>query len=72
MARHLALANITLAAILNDTTGCLVAAAYKWPDTAVGVIIGTGTNASYVEVSGQGGSLASPAVPINTTGGWKR
>ena len=54
MARHPALANITLAAILNDTTGCLVAAAYKWPDTAVGVIIGTGTNASYVEVSGPG------------------
>ena len=51
MARHPALANITLAAILNDTTGCLVAAAYKWPDTAVGVIIGTGTNASYVEVN---------------------
>ena len=40
---------ITVAAILNDTTGCLVAAAYKRPDTAIGVIIGTGTNASYVE-----------------------
>ena len=34
---------------MNDTTGCLIACAYKHPDCRVGVIIGTGTNASYVE-----------------------
>eukprot|EP00092_Neocalanus_flemingeri_P027397 GFUD01029713.1.p1 GENE.GFUD01029713.1~~GFUD01029713.1.p1 ORF type:complete len:527 (+),score=123.28 GFUD01029713.1:254-1834(+) len=41
--------DINVCAILNDTTGCLIACAYKRPDCAVGVIIGTGTNASYVE-----------------------
>ena len=40
---------IKVSAILNDTTGCLIACAYKRPDCAIGVIIGTGTNASYVE-----------------------
>jgi len=40
---------IRVSAILNDTTGCLIACAYKRPDCAIGVIIGTGTNASYVE-----------------------
>ena len=40
---------ISVVAILNDTTGCLIACSYKRPDCAVGVIIGTGTNASYVE-----------------------
>ena len=41
--------DIKICAILNDTTGCLIACAYKRPDCAIGVIIGTGTNASYVE-----------------------
>jgi len=41
--------NIKVSAILNDTTGCLIACAYKRPDCAIGVIIGTGTNASYLE-----------------------
>ena len=36
-------------AILNDTTGCLMACAYKHTECAMGVIVGTGTNASYVE-----------------------
>jgi hexokinase len=34
--------NIEVSAILNDTTGCLLACAYKRPDCAMGVIIGTG------------------------------
>jgi hypothetical protein len=33
---------IEVSAILNDTTGCLLACAYKRPDCAMGVIIGTG------------------------------
>jgi len=41
--------DVQVSAILNDTTGCLIACAYKRPDCAIGVIIGTGTNASYVE-----------------------
>ena len=38
-----------MSAILNDKTGYLIACAYKRPECAIGVIIGTGTNASYVE-----------------------
>ena len=34
---------------MNDTTGCLIACAYKHPDCRIGIIIGTGTNAAYVE-----------------------
>ena len=34
---------------MNDTTGCLVACAYKHPECRIGIILGTGTNASYVE-----------------------
>ena len=41
--------DVKVSAILNDTTGCLIACAYKRHDCAIGVIIGTGTNASYVE-----------------------
>ena len=39
-------------ALLNDTTGCLLACAYKRPECAIGVIIGTGINACYVEELG--------------------
>ncbi|XP_023332416.1 hexokinase type 2 isoform X3 [Eurytemora carolleeae] len=48
ISRHADL-DIEVCAILNDTTGCLLACAYKRPDCAMGVILGTGTNASYVE-----------------------
>ena len=41
--------DIVVDALLNDTTGCLLACAYKRPDCAIGIILGTGTNASYVE-----------------------
>nr|AIW65574.1 hexokinase 3 [Tigriopus japonicus] len=41
--------DIQVEAILNDTTGCLLACAYKRPECAIGIILGTGTNASYVE-----------------------
>jgi len=34
--------NLKVCAILNDTTGCLLACAYKRPDCAMGVILGTG------------------------------
>lgn len=38
-----------MTAIMNDTVGVLAAARYLHPDTLVGVIVGTGTNAAYVE-----------------------
>ncbi|KAI8068798.1 hexokinase-domain-containing protein [Thamnidium elegans] len=41
--------NVNIAAIVNDTVGTLMAYAYKHPDTTMGVIMGTGFNASYYE-----------------------
>jgi hexokinase len=51
-----------VAALLNDTVGVLAAQRYLDSDTEIGVIIGTGTNACYVE---RLGSLSkwSPAAP---------
>jgi hexokinase len=42
--------NIEVCAILNDTTGCLMSCAWKNPKCRIGLIIGTGTNACYLEV----------------------
>ena len=36
-------------AILNDTTGCLMSTAWKEPKCRIGLILGTGTNACYLE-----------------------
>jgi hexokinase len=36
-------------AIVNDTVGTLISHAYVDPETYVGVILGTGSNAAYVE-----------------------
>jgi hexokinase len=41
--------NIDVSALVNDTAGTLMAHAYSDPDTAVGVILGTGSNAAYIE-----------------------
>jgi hexokinase len=38
-----------VAALVNDTIGTLVAHAYEYPETQVGVILGTGANAAYIE-----------------------
>ncbi|KAG5671718.1 hypothetical protein PVAND_001898 [Polypedilum vanderplanki] len=40
---------ILICAILNDTTGTLMSCAWKYQDCKIGVIIGTGSNACYVE-----------------------
>ncbi|CAG0898463.1 unnamed protein product [Darwinula stevensoni] len=40
---------ITVCALINDTTGCLMSCAWKSRSCYVGVIIGTGTNACYME-----------------------
>ena len=41
--------NIDVCAILNDTTGCLMSCAWKEPRCRIGLIVGTGTNACYLE-----------------------
>eukprot|EP00096_Caligus_rogercresseyi_P003080 TRINITY_DN1563_c0_g1_i1.p1 TRINITY_DN1563_c0_g1~~TRINITY_DN1563_c0_g1_i1.p1 ORF type:complete len:460 (+),score=120.86 TRINITY_DN1563_c0_g1_i1:226-1605(+) len=40
---------ISVNAILNDTTGTLVRGAYDDPETAIGLIVGTGSNGAYLE-----------------------
>ncbi|XP_076656505.1 hexokinase type 2 [Halictus rubicundus] len=41
--------NVKVVAILNDTTGTLVQGSTLDPDTAIGLILGTGSNACYLE-----------------------
>jgi len=41
--------NIEVVAILNDTTGCLMSTAWREPKCRIGLILGTGTNACYLE-----------------------
>lgn len=40
---------VDVCAILNDTTGCLMSCAWKEPNCRIGLIIGTGINACYLE-----------------------
>lgn len=40
---------VRVTALVNDTVGTLMSHAYNDPQTMVGVILGTGTNAAYVE-----------------------
>ncbi|EXJ93404.1 hexokinase [Capronia coronata CBS 617.96] len=40
---------IKLFALVNDTTGALIASAYNDPETIIGAIFGTGCNAAYME-----------------------
>jgi hexokinase len=40
---------IDVCALLNDTTGCLMSCAWKEDKCRIGLIIGTGTNACYLE-----------------------
>jgi len=41
--------NIKIVALVNDTPGTMFAGAYKDPNVAAGLILGTGTNLCYVE-----------------------
>lgn len=40
---------VEIKALVNDTVGTLIAHAYTDPQTYISVILGTGTNAAYVE-----------------------
>jgi hexokinase len=41
--------NVDMVAILNDTTGTLVYGVYLDPDCTIGLALGTGSNACYIE-----------------------
>ncbi|GAB7363825.1 hypothetical protein MBLNU230_g4391t1 [Neophaeotheca triangularis] len=43
---------VRLVALINDTTGAMIASAYNDADTIVGAIFGTGCNAAYMEDCG--------------------
>ncbi|CAG8662025.1 514_t:CDS:2, partial [Acaulospora colombiana] len=40
---------VKVAALVNDTVGTLLSHSYKYPNTLLGVILGTGTNCAYFE-----------------------
>lgn len=40
---------VELVAVVNDTTGAMIASAYNDPDTVIGAIFGTGCNAAYMD-----------------------
>ncbi|KAG2207749.1 hypothetical protein INT47_011869 [Mucor saturninus] len=44
---------VHVAALVNDTVGTLMANAYRYPKTSMGIILGTGTNAAYYEKLGK-------------------
>lgn len=59
-------------ALANDTVGTMEAAAYASPTTAMGVILGTGTNAAYLEKTANVGKwrgAPSEEMVINTEWG---
>jgi hexokinase len=58
---------VKLVALINDTTGAMIASAYHDPETIVGAIFGTGCNAAYMEDSDSIPKIAGrlpPACPV--------
>lgn len=62
---------VRVVAIVNDTTGTLMSTAWKYHNTKIGLIVGTGTNACYMEktknISMYDGDILAPAVMIINT-----
>ncbi|PTU20139.1 hypothetical protein P175DRAFT_0502290 [Aspergillus ochraceoroseus IBT 24754] len=54
---------IRVAALINDTTGTLIASAYTDPQMKIGCIFGTGVNAAYMENVGSVPKLAHMNLP---------
>ena len=64
--------SLEVRALANDTVGTMEAAAYMRPDTVMGVILGTGTNAAYIEKTaniGKWRGAPSEEMVINTEWG---
>ncbi|KAK4464135.1 hexokinase [Cladorrhinum samala] len=57
---------IKLSALINDTTGTLIASAYTDPKMKIGCIFGTGCNAAYMEDCGSIPKLAHLNLPPET------
>jgi hexokinase len=54
---------VKVSALINDTTGTLIASAYTDPKMAIGCIFGTGCNAAYMENCGSIPKLAHMNLP---------
>ncbi|KAI9369285.1 hexokinase-domain-containing protein [Aspergillus egyptiacus] len=54
---------IKVAALINDTTGTLIASSYTDPEMRIGCIFGTGVNAAYMENAGSIPKLAYMNLP---------
>ncbi|EER23986.1 hexokinase, putative [Coccidioides posadasii C735 delta SOWgp] len=54
---------IKVAALINDTTGTLIASAYTDPEMRIGCIFGTGVNAAYMENAGSIPKIAHYNLP---------
>lgn len=54
-----------VSALVNDTTGTLIASAYANPEVKMGCIFGTGCNAAYMEDCGSIPKLAHLNLPPN-------
>lgn len=65
---------IKLTALVNDTTGTLMASAYKDSTVKIGCIFGTGCNAAYMDVCGNIPKLAhlklDPTLPMAINCEW--
>jgi hexokinase len=65
---------IHLTALVNDTTGTLIASAYTDPDVKIGCIFGTGCNAAYMDTCGNIPKLAymklDPSLPMAINCEW--
>ncbi|KAM4055160.1 hexokinase domain-containing protein [Hirsutella rhossiliensis] len=57
---------IKLTALINDTTGTMIASAYTDPKMKIGCIFGTGCNAAYMEDCGSIPKLAHMKLPADT------
>lgn len=56
---------IKVAALINDTTGTLIASSYTDPDMKIGCIFGTGVNAAYMENVGSVPKIAHMGLPAD-------
>ncbi|EEH38094.2 hexokinase [Paracoccidioides lutzii Pb01] len=57
---------IKITALINDTTGTLIASAYTDPEMRIGCIFGTGVNAAYMENAGSIPKIAHYNLPPDT------
>lgn len=56
---------VEIVAVVNDTTGTLIASAYKDPAVKIGSIFGTGVNAAYMEHCGEIPKIGYLGLPSN-------